>query len=101
MIRKIDNAAPPAPTATSRAALLSLDAVDDDHLIARSDFPLYGLPEYSKPHQMRLCKRGDFPMPVDVSARKFYWRAADLKRWRATRRARSNYAPERARETAS
>jgi hypothetical protein len=60
-----------------------LDALDDHFLITLPEFPLYGIPKFSKPHIQDLVERGLFPPPVWPSPHRRAWRAGDLKRYRA------------------
>jgi predicted DNA-binding transcriptional regulator AlpA len=51
-----------------------------DDFLDRSALPL-PLRDISKAHRNRLIKKGEFPRPVYLTARKPVWRRIDVERW--------------------
>jgi hypothetical protein len=98
VVTQTDDLATQEAPEKARKVPLSLAALDDDHIVLRSQLEDYGIPKFSRPHQKRLVDAGLFPAPIEYSAQRIGWRAGDLKSWRASLRTRAGWMPDRAHE---
>ena len=54
-------------------------------LVLPSQLADYGI-NFTFNHTRRLWKRGDFPVPLQISAHRIAWRLSDIKAWIDARR---------------
>ena len=50
-----------------------------------AQLPEVGVPRYSRVHLREMVRNGQFPAPVNLSARRIAWRLSELEVWKATR----------------
>lgn len=82
-------------TAETKPAARPADPKDGYMLVLPSQLPDYGIP-YVLNHVRRLWKRGDFPVPLQISPHRIAWRVSDIKAWIDARRPSNTVEPKTA-----
>ena len=64
---------------------MTKENIETPVFITFDELPAHGVPRFSRVHILRLMRRGQFPMQVQLTPNRVAWRMTSIQEWVANR----------------